>query len=129
MICCMERVYSCGCHFIGQPLSASILRINPFIGSLELLTHLMCCIQQTSSVGGKDFSPQTLGLLQVLFLYRTNPEAYDLFAVSSLKDWMDRSYVEGLLVPFPCWIHQSECLQGSHSVPSHFLACLYRWVW
>ena len=29
----------------------------------------------------KRFSPQTLGLLQVLFLHRISPEAYDLLAV------------------------------------------------
>ena len=75
----MERVTTCGCHFICQPLSVSILILKPLIGSQELLTHLRYCIQQTSSVGGKDFSPQTFGLLQVL--YRTNPEAYELFAV------------------------------------------------
>ena len=40
-------------HYIDQPLSSFILRIDPS----ELPTHARWWIQQTSSVGGRDFSP------------------------------------------------------------------------
>ena len=47
----MERSTTYGCHFIDQHLSFFILRIDP----PELPTHARWWIQQTSSVGGRDF--------------------------------------------------------------------------
>ena len=116
MTCYIERSTTCGCHLINQPLSSSVLRIDPFFGFPVLLTHARWCIQQTSSVGRRDFSPKTLGLLHVLYLHRTSPEAYDMVLLFRLfnifKDWLDCSYVEGLLVPFPRHIHQSGMSPG-----------------
>ena len=53
----MERSTTYGCHFIDQPLSSFILRIDPS----ELPTHARWWIQQTSSVGGRDFLPKLWG--------------------------------------------------------------------
>ena len=53
----MERSTTYGCHFIDQPLSSFILRIDP----PELPTHARWWIQQTSSVGGRDFLPKLWG--------------------------------------------------------------------
>ena len=46
-----------GCHFNDQPLSSFILRID----SPELPIHARWWIQQTSSVGGRDFLPKLSG--------------------------------------------------------------------
>ena len=50
-------------------------------------------------------SPNFGAACEALFLLRTSPEAYDLLAVvpsfSSLKDRLDCSYLERLLVPLP----------------------------
>ena len=75
-------------------------------------------------------SPNFGAACETLFLLRTSPEAYDLLAVvlsflSSLKDRLDCSYVEGLLVPLPCWICQYGMSPGSHSVPNLSFPCLY----
>ena len=53
----MERSTTYGCHFIDQPLSSFILRIDP----PKLPTHASWWIQQTSSVGGRDFLPKLWG--------------------------------------------------------------------
>ena len=53
----MGRSSTYGCHFIDQPLSSFILRIDP----PELPTHARWWIQQTSSVGGRDFLPKLWG--------------------------------------------------------------------
>ena len=53
----MERSTMYGCHFIDQPLSSFILRID----LPELPTHARWLIQQTSSVGGRDFLPKLWG--------------------------------------------------------------------
>ena len=53
----METSTTYGCHFIDQPLSSFVLRIDPS----ELPTHARWWIQQTSSVGGKDFLPKLWG--------------------------------------------------------------------
>ena len=53
----MERSTTYGCHFIDQPLSAFILRID----HPELPTHARWWIQQKSSVGGRDFLPKLWG--------------------------------------------------------------------
>ena len=53
----MGRSTTYGCHFIDQPLSSFMLRIDP----LELPTHARWWIQQTSSVGGRDFLPKLWG--------------------------------------------------------------------
>ena len=53
----MQRSTTYGCHFIDQPLSSLIFRIDP----LELPTHARWWIQQTSSVGGRDFLPKLWG--------------------------------------------------------------------
>ena len=53
----MERSTTYGCLFIDQLLSSFILRIDP----PELLTHARWWIQQTSSVGGRDFLPKLWG--------------------------------------------------------------------
>ena len=106
MICYMERSTTYhGFHFINQPLSSFILRLI-----LQNILHMQRV--DPASVGRKRFSPQTLGLL-----HRTSPEAYDLFCccsvfLTSLKDWFDCSYVEGLLVPFPRRILQSGMSPG-----------------
>ena len=56
----MERSTTYGCHFIDQPLSSLILRID----ALELPTHARWWIQQTSSVGGRDFLPKLWGCIK-----------------------------------------------------------------
>ena len=72
----MERSTTCGCHFIDQPLSSFILRIDP----PELPTHARWWIQQT--VGGRDYFPRLWGCFTELVLFhRTSTEAYDLLAV------------------------------------------------
>ena len=72
----MERSTTYGCHFIDQPLSSFILRIDPLQTSYPRKVvdpaDIICW--------RKRFSPQTLGLLQVLFLLFLL-EAYDLLAV------------------------------------------------
>ena len=50
----MVRSTTCGCHFINQPLSSFILRNDP-------QNFLRWWIQQTSSVGGRDFLPKLRG--------------------------------------------------------------------
>ena len=50
----MERSTTYGCHFTDQLLSSFKLRIDP----PELPTHARWWIQQTSSVGGRDFLPK-----------------------------------------------------------------------
>ena len=79
---------------------------------------------------GKRFSPQTLGLLQVLFLYRTSPEAYDLLAVvPSLWHLWRMGWTVLMWKDSLCHYHaryvNMECLQGSHCVPNLFFSCLY----
>ena len=73
----MERTTTYGCHFIDQPQSSIILRIDP------PQTSYPCKVVDPAEVicWRKRFSPQTLGLLQVLFLHRTNLEAYGLLPV------------------------------------------------
>ena len=53
----MQKSTTYGCHFIDQHLSSFVLRIDPS----ELPTHARWLIQQTSSVGGKDFLPKLWG--------------------------------------------------------------------
>ena len=53
----MERSTTYGCHFIDQPHSSFIRRIDP----PEVPTHARWWIQQTSSVGGRDFLPKLWG--------------------------------------------------------------------
>ena len=78
----------------------------------------------------KRFFPLTLGLLQVLFLHRTSPEAYDLLAVVpscchlwrtgwTLLIWKDS------LCHYHAGYVNMECLQGFHSVPNLSFPCLY----
>ena len=100
MIHYMERSTRYGCHFINQPLSSFILGIDP----PDLLTHARWWIQQTSSVGRRDFSSQTLGLLQVLFLHRTGPEAYNLLLLSCLFNIFKRLIGLFLCGSAPCAI-------------------------
>ena len=57
MIRYMERSTTYGCHFIDEPLSSFILRIDP----PELPSHARWWVQQTSSVGGRDFLPRLWG--------------------------------------------------------------------
>ena len=105
----MQKSTTYGCHFIDQPLSSFVIRIDPS----ELPTHARWWIQQTSSVGGKDFLPKLWGcfkfssftelaqrLMTCWLLFhppflacitafcfynflkvRVSPEAYDLLAV------------------------------------------------
>ena len=78
----------------------------------------------------KRFSPQTLGLLQVLFLHRTSPDAYDLLAVvpSFWHVWR-MGWTVLMWKDFLCHYHAGyvnmECLQGSHSVPNLSFPCSY----
>ena len=60
----MERSTTYGCLFIDQLLSSFILRIDP----PELLTHARWWIQQTSSVGGRDFLPKLVQRLKTCWL-------------------------------------------------------------
>ena len=57
----MERSTTYGGHFIDQPLSSFILRIDP----PELPTQARWWIQQTSSVGGRDFLPKVWGCFKL----------------------------------------------------------------
>ena len=85
-----------GCHFIDQPfipfiifytlyilfytlytLFYTLYRIDP----PELPTYVRWWIQQTSSVGGRDFLPNFGAACEALFIHRTSPEAYNLLAV------------------------------------------------
>ena len=88
----MGRSTTYGCHFIDQPISSFILRIDP----PELPTHARWWIQQTSSVGGRDFLPKRWGC----------------FKFSSFRELVQRlmtcwllfrpfDIFEGLLVPLP----------------------------
>ena len=102
----MERSTTYRCHFIDQPLSSFILGIDP----PELPSHARWWIEQTSSVGGRDFLPKLWGC----FKFSSFTELVQrlmtcwLFSVllTSLKDRLDCSYVEGLLVPLPHQICQ-----------------------
>ena len=53
----MGRSSTYGCHFNDQRLSSFIFKIDP----PELTTHARWWIQQTSSVGGRDFLPKIWG--------------------------------------------------------------------
>ena len=53
----MERSTTYGCHFIDHPRSSFILGIDP----PELPTHARWWIQQTLSVGGRDFLTKLWG--------------------------------------------------------------------
>ena len=101
----MERSTTYGCHFIDQPLSSFIPRIDP----TELPTHARWWIQQASSVGG--ISPNFGAASSSL-----PSQAYDLLV--------------GLFLcgRTPCAITgyvNMEFLQGSHSVPNLSFSCLY----
>ena len=118
-----------GCSSIDQPLSSIILRIDPpqtsYPRKMVDPAEVICW--------RKRFSPQTLGLLQVLFLHRTSLEAYDLLAVipSFLSPLKLERWVWTLLMwkDSLCHYHgryvNMECLQGSHSVPNLSFPCLY----
>ena len=97
----MERSTMYGCHFIDQPLSSFILRIDP----LELSTHARWWIQQTLSVGGRYFLYKLFGcfkfssfteLVQRLMTCWLLFRPFDIF-----EGGVGCSYVEGLLVPLP----------------------------
>ena len=99
----MERSTTYVCLFIDQLLSSFILRIDP----PELLTHARWWIQQTSSVGGRDFLPKLWGCFKFSsFTELVQSVGCCLVFLSSLKDGLDFSYVEGLLVPLPRQICQ-----------------------
>ena len=72
----MERITTYGRHFIDEPFSLYLELILqnflPMQGDGSSRRHLL---------EEEIISPQTLGLLQVLILHRTSPEAYDLLAV------------------------------------------------
>ena len=80
----MERSTTYGCHYIDQHLSSFILRIDP----PELPTNGRWWIQQTSSVGGRDFLSKLWGcfkissfteLVQRLMICRLLFRPFDIF--------------------------------------------------
>ena len=96
----MQKSTTYGCHFIDQPLSSFVLRIDPS----ELPTHARWWIQQTSSVGGKDFLPKLSGCFKFSSfteLAQSLMTCWLLFHPFDIFDGLDCSYVEGLLVPLP----------------------------
>ena len=120
----MERSTMYGCHFIDQPLSSFIFRIDP----PELPTHTRWWIQQTSSVGGRDFLPKLWGcfkfssftelvqrLMTCWLLFRPFEGRVGLFLCG-------RTYVE---VPLTCRICQYGMSPGfSLCTKPPFLACI-----
>ena len=97
----MERSTMYGCHFIDQPLSSFILRID----SPELPNRARWWIQQTLSVGGRDFLPKLWGcfkfssfteLVQRLMICWLLFCPFDIF-----EGWVGLFLCEGLLMPLP----------------------------
>ena len=122
----MERSTTYGCHFIDQPLSSFLLRIDP----PELPTHAMWWIQQTSSVGGRDFLPKLWGcfkfssfteLVQRLMICWLLFRPFDIFEGRVGLFLCGSTACAITMLDMSIW----KCLQGSHSVPNLSFPCLY----
>ena len=112
-----------GCHFNDQPLSSFILRID----SPELPIHARWWIQQTSSVGGRDFLPKLSGcfkfssfteLVQRLITCWLLFRPFDIF-----EGRVGLFLCEGPLCHYHAGYVNMECLQDPLSVPN-LLACI-----
>ena len=120
----MERSTTYGCHFIDHPLSSFILRIDPS----ELPTHARWWIQQTLSVGGRDFLAKLWGYFKFSSFTELVQRLVGCCSVllTSLKDVLDVLMWKDSLCHYHARYVNMECLQGSHSVPnlSFLLACI-----
>ena len=124
----MERSTTYGCHFIDQPLSSFILRIDP----PELPTHARWWIQQKSSVGGRDFLPKLWGCFKFSSfteLVRRLMTCWLLFRPFVIFEGQVGLFLCGRT---PCAITTLDMsiwnvlhCKGSHSVPNLSFPCLY----